>query len=242
MLRTVADIFFPPVCPLCESGLYRAPQPLCPECMGGFEAGRITGPVCTVCGDIFPSGAGAGHVCGECIKRPPPFTRARSAFVFNGSVLAAIHRFKYGGKVILAHSLGALLQDAALDACPTADVVMPVPLHRARLRHRGYNQSLMLARPVAKRLGCVLDYMSLRRVRDTEAQTKLKSAERHDNVSGAFELRGPHALKGKKVLLVDDVFTTGATASQCAAVIKKAGAEVFIATLARAAGQDSTTC
>lgn len=234
MLRSIADIFFPPVCPLCEAALYSAPQLLCRKCLDGFDAGRITGPVCTVCGDIFPSGSGADHLCGECIKKTPPFTRARSAFAFEGSVLEAVHRFKYGGKVVLARALGHLLQHAACLACPDADVVMPVPLHRARLRQRGFNQSLMLARPVAKRLGCALDYMSLRRIRQTEAQTKLKSSERRDNVSGAFELRGAGALKGKKVLLVDDVFTTGATASQCAAVIKKAGAEVFIATLARA--------
>jgi len=114
------------------------------------------------------------------------------------------------------------------------DVIIPVPLHVKRLKMRGFNQSLLLARGIRKRLGVRLDYTSLKRVAPTKPQAGLKSADRQANVSGAFTLSNPSVFKYTRVLLVDDVYTTGATAAECSRVLKKAGAEVYVVTLARA--------
>ena len=114
-------------------------------------------------------------------------------------------------------------------------MVVPVPLHKKRLRHRGFNQSLMLARLAAKKLNKKLDYTTLTRERLTRPQTELKGDERRRNVRGAFEIKKSNLFKGKRVLLVDDVYTTGATITECARVIKRAGGETSVLTLARTA-------
>jgi ComF family protein len=113
------------------------------------------------------------------------------------------------------------------------DVVIPVPLHKQRLKERGFNQSLLLAREVARVFGLEVDYRSLKRIRPTRPQVDLKPDERKKNVKGAFDVKSPERVRGRRVLLVDDVFTTGATVSECARVLKKAGAEVYVLTLAR---------
>jgi predicted amidophosphoribosyltransferase len=116
----------------------------------------------------------------------------------------------------------------------TFDVVIPVPLHKDRLRERGFNQSLLLAREVARGPGLQVDYKSLKRTRPTKPQADLKTEERRKNVRDAFEVKSPEGVRKKKVLLVDDVYTTGATVSECARVLKREKCKVFVLTLARA--------
>jgi ComF family protein len=150
--------------------------------------------------------------------------------------MSAIHAFKYSGKSHLAHPLGVLLSSFSkpwLEAM-TDLLVMPVPLHPKRLRERGFNQSLLLARHVVSGLGSDLDFLSLRRVRDTRPQTGLKSEERRKNVRGAFDVRDRSAVSRRTVVLVDDVATTGNTLNDCARALKKAGArDVYGLVLAR---------
>ena len=232
VLKSLIDILFPPVCPVCEedTGL-----PLCRGCDAGFSSHLIKGPMCVVCGVPFASKVGDDRTCGKCLMKTPPFKLARSVYVYEGVVLESIHRFKYSGKVILAGPLGHLLAGAARGLPARPDVVVPVPLHPGRLRSRGFNQSLLLARRVSGLIGVRLDYLSLKRTRPTRPQVNLNSRERRENVKGAFEVKKPDAFKGKKVLLVDDVLTTGSTVRECARVAKGSGAEVFVLTLARAA-------
>jgi len=152
--------------------------------------------------------------------------------------MEAIQRFKYGSETQLISSLGALLSSFAkglVPGPPTADfLTVPVPLHMRRLRQRGFNQSLLLARVVATDLGTQLDYLSLIRTRHTRAQTGLRKEERRKNVKDAFSVKYPEIIEGKKLLLVDDVFTTGYTLNECARSLKKSGAIVVIClTLAR---------
>jgi len=150
--------------------------------------------------------------------------------------MEAIHEFKYMQKSYLARSFGPLLASFASTHFGAQDnlLVMPVPLHPRRLRERGFNQSLLLARHVSSGLHAQLDFLSLRRVRYTRPQTELSKDERRKNVKMAFAVSDKKAVKGRNVLLVDDVATTGNTLNECARVLKKSGAEkVLCVTLAR---------
>lgn len=233
MLNSVLDMLFPPVCPLCEEAVI-AEGPLCPACSAGFSEHRVESPFCGVCGVPFLHSPGPGHRCGECQTEGRPFVEARSAYVYGAGVDAAVKAFKYGGRSMLSEALGEMLLGASASLSVKPEVVMPVPLHKNRLRKRGFNQSLLLARFLSKRLSIRLDYSSLRRVRHTEHQTGLKPDEREKNVAGAFALVAGADLSGRRVLLVDDVYTTGATIKECSKVLKRAGSEVYAITLARA--------
>jgi ComF family protein len=152
--------------------------------------------------------------------------------------MEAIHQFKYGGKRFLAKPFGTLLADFAQKWIPRKDdlLIMPVPIHPEKLREREFNQSLLLARPVSARLEGELDFMSLRRIRNTLPQTAMKGAERRRNVSKAFALYEMGSVSGRSVLLIDDVATTGNTLNECARALKKGGAKaVYGLVLARTA-------
>ena len=234
VIKSFLDIFFPPVCPACEDDVAAGQAPLCRDCSSAFSKHLISSPLCTLCGVPFVSGVGEDRLCGECLMKEPPFRLARSAYVYKGGVLDAIHGLKYYGRVILAGPLGELLADCAETLPERPDLVVPVPLHKARLRSRGFNQALLLAKKTARRLSIRLDYLNLRRTVPTRPQVALSSRERRDNVKGVFAVKDPGAFSGRLVLLVDDVFTTGSTVRECAKVLKKAGAETIVLTLARA--------
>lgn len=230
MLKALLDIVFPPMCLLCGGRSLK--KGFCEGCGGLIEKERITSPVCTVCGIPFPSARGVDHACGRCEEARPSFISARSAFVFQGKVLDAVHKFKYGRDTSLARPLAQLALCQIVPHSPC--LVVPVPLYPGRLRERGFNQSLLIARELSRITALPLVYDRLRRARDTGQQVGLKAVERKKNVSGAFTIDGAGMFKGKKVLLVDDVVTTGATLNECAKVLKKAGAEVIALTVARA--------
>lgn len=230
MLKSLLDIILPRLCLLCGGD---APdEGLCPGCDALFSAQKISPPMCRICGDPFPDSAGPDRECGACIKTAPPFISARSAYIHDGAVQEAVHRFKYAGEVSLARPLGKLLTRFPVPLLPHK--VVPVPLHPKRLRERGFNQSLLLAREICGGLGLFLSKAGLERTRDTEKQTGLGADERKKNVAGAFRVRQPGSFKGMRVLLVDDVYTTGATIRECARALRKDGAEVMALTLARA--------
>lgn len=162
-----------------------------------------------------------------------PLDPAAAVYVYGGPLAAAIVRFKYAGRAELAPALAAPLADAALAYAGSVDRVLPLPLHASRLRERGFNQSALLARPVARALGVPLDTASLVRVRPTRDQAGLPRAQRAQNVRGAFATR--RALPGQRVLLVDDVRTTGATLAAAAETLLRGGCtEVRTLALARA--------
>ncbi len=243
MLSSLIDILLPNTCPLCAGepafdyapslSSTNRPAGLCADCLTGFKA--ITGPICSLCGAPFVTPAGPDHLCTECIKRKRvPFIKARSAFYYTENGAQSIRLFKYHGLFALKPAFEALFKPQLPEFRDT-DLVVPVPLHRRRLRHRGFNQSLILARLVAKGLNKRLDYTALKRVRLTRPQTELKGEDRRRNVRGAFEIRGEGVFKEKRVLLIDDVYTTGATITECARILKSAGGEVSVLTLARSA-------
>lgn len=165
---------------------------------------------------------------------------ARSIAEYNGVLLEAIHKLKYNGKTSLAKPLGLMMAEKLSSALSphssvlTFDLIVPIPLHKKRLKERGFNQSLLLAREVAKRHHIKMDYLNFKRVRFTEPQINLKGDERLKNVRGAFLVKDARVFKKMRILLIDDVYTTGATVMECSKVLKKAGAkDVYVLTLAR---------
>lgn len=229
MWKALLEIIFPPMCLLCARRSRE--KGFCGECRAHLEKQRIAAPACLICGTPFPSSKAVDHACGRCLKAQPHFTAARSAFAYDGHVLDAIHRFKYAGDTSLARPLAA----EALGALGSSArfLVVPVPLHPQKLRARGFNQSLLIAREISRLTSFPLCYGNLKRARNTHQQVGLKTDERKRNVSGAFTLENPALFRGKKALLVDDVMTTGATINECARLLKGSGAEVFALTVAR---------
>ncbi len=233
--RGILDLLYPPRCEAC--GRLRR-DPICHDCAAAIE--RIQPPVCETCGEPFDPRAQAAPKCAQCRRRGTrPFSAARSAAYYEGPLAAAIRRFKYHGQLVLARPLAHLMLEALqngpaadLDA-GTVDVVCAVPLHGSRLRERGFNQSAVLAEVVAEAIGRPLKSL-LSRTRATLPQVELPAASRAANVRGAFEARLQEVIQGQRVLLIDDLFTTGATLLESARALRRAGAaEVRIFALAR---------
>jgi ComF family protein len=233
----VLDLVFPRACHSCKSPLRGEENPsFCPDCWGTIK--RIDGPACPSCGIPFASRAALSHSpahrCGDCRMRPPRFDRAVAAGLYEGVLAEAIQLFKYRGRAGLARPLGELLAEAA-GSFPAADGLVPVPLHPGRLRERGYNQALLLCDVLARRLGVEVIPDGLERRRETPPQTGLSPEARRRNVRRAFEMKPRRRMKGRRIILVDDVLTTGATVNECARVLKRAGARaVYVLTVARA--------
>jgi ComF family protein len=227
---------FPVECAACGRRLTDDPVPFfCRTCWGQIRP--LSGPACPRCDRPFPSPVASTysptHLCGDCRKRMPSFTKAWSFYPYDTPLREAIALLKYQGKYAMAPSLCRLLL-AALPASLDVDVVMPVPLHPARLRGREYNQSLLLAQAVSRQLEKPLSYSNLVRIIDTAAQTTLSRSARLSNLRQAFRLRTPRTVQGQRVLVVDDVFTTGTTLHECAKALRKGGAgDVYVLTLAR---------
>ena len=209
--------------------------PVCADCLAGLEP---LAPLaqCSRCGLPFESGAplhGAG-LCGLCRREATPFDWARGYGAYEGSLRQLIHLLKYGRMEALGQPLAERLAPLLAEAGP-ADLIVPVPLYWLRSWRRGFNQSEMVARELSRLTGLPLDRRCLRRTRDTASQTGLTRRQRRLNVRGAFTVRLPDRVRGKTIVLVDDVITTGATVGACARALKRAGASrVVVVALARA--------
>ncbi len=206
----------------------------------------IAGGTCSICGERLLSPyaflAEAEARCGLCRRLEPPFVKAVAYGSYEGGLRELIHILKYGQVRPAANVLGRMLSEVieGLERGfgPGTVVVVPVPLHVRRLRQRGFNHSDLIARAALKRL--VLHTKILERLRDTQSQTGLTRHQRRENIRGAFVVAKPEALSGREVLVVDDVFTTGTTVSECARVLLRAGAsKVWIATVARTLKADA---
>lgn len=230
-MRALLDVFFPPSCPACSALLppEDAPAILCGDCQVEVEPTLASG--CPRCGEVLGTGE---RECARCTLEAPAFSVAYAPFVHAGSVARAIHRFKYEDHPELARPLTSLLlarSETFLAQAPA--LVCAVPLHRRRFRERRFDQAMLLATEVARETGRTLVPDVLERIRDTPRQVGLTERERQQNVVGA--LRAKDRVDGQSFLLLDDVFTTGATAGEAARALVEAGAlEVQVLTLARA--------
>ncbi len=230
-------LIFPPRCASCKSFLeLPASHLMCRKCRS--EITPLSGPRCKCCGMPFDSTKGVDHVCAACIRKRPPFKRADSLFVFEESVRNLIHRFKYHSDMPALRALVSISEKTLQDLLPEKEagdagswVVLPVPLHKSRLRKRGFNHAAVLATRLFR--DARIDYSLLRKTRKTPSQTGLSLKDREQNIRGSFSCRTLR--RGcRQVLIFDDVFTTGATASAAALAVKKAGAEdIRVITIAR---------
>lgn len=235
--ENVLQLFFPPCCPLCAtplSGDQLRARHLCGACLDSFRL--LQSPCCPRCSLPYPAHNGSDHLCETCQREEPPFVWAASAGIFEGALRHAILRFKFAQRLDLDRPLAALLHERTAERIEAfaPDLVVAVPLHSRRLRERTYNQALLLARRMAARLRTPCPISALQRCRDTTSQQHLSRDERRRNLHSAFAAE--RIFYQRRVLLVDDVMTTGATVSGCAAALLRAGAtQVAVVTLARAA-------
>jgi ComF family protein len=191
------------------------------ECAAGLTP--IASPLCTCCGVPFDS-AGPDHLCAECLTDPPRFVRARAVYEYGASARDAVLRLKYGKMQWVGETLGRLLCTIAA-AARLPDILVPVPLHAKRLTQRGFNQAALLAAPSAALLGRPIRANVIKRVLETSPQAGQTRQERFANLRGAFVCDKPSAVQGKRILILDDVITTGATVREVSRILNKAGAQ-----------------
>jgi competence protein ComFC len=230
-------LLYPSFCEICKTFLEKPGEKvLCQSCRDKIKPEAALS-YCLCCGRFF-EGAGEPHLCLDCLEKTPPFSKHRSCVRYDGIIKEIIHLYKYRGFEVLGQYLGDFAGQALSaeeDLWLGVDAIIPVPLHPAREKERGFNQAQVLALRLSKMKNLGVLEKRLVRVRNISPQTSLKAEARARNVHGAFQVRKPEEIEGKIVLLVDDVYTTGSTLCECSLVLIKAGAkEVRAVTVAQA--------
>jgi ComF family protein len=230
------NLIYPPVCQVCQERRAGMKEGyVCGHCWS--QVRFVAAPFCERCGLPYDGSMTRPFVCGNCADLVFHFRFARSAVIANPLLLQVIHRYKYDHALCFEPFLADLLLRQAVPSLKNEkwDLIVPVPLYPAREREREFNQAERLARHLSRATQIPVDTRLVRRVKPTQTQTQLNRAERAENVQAAFAPRG-RTLSGEKIILLDDVLTTGATTSACARVLRKAGAgDVCVWTVARGA-------
>lgn len=233
-LRRVLDSLLPPQCLNCNA-VVDAPGSLCAACFQKFTF--VTPPCCDHCGIPFEGAVIDDLVCGACLRDKPAFDRARAVFIYSADSRALILKLKHGDRTDAATHLARWLQRSGAELLSRCDVIVPVPLHRWRLFMRTYNQAALLANALGRLAGKPVAVDVLRRIKATPPQGKLDRTARRRNVARAFAVASATKIEKRRVLLIDDVLTTGATADACARCLFDAGAvAVDVLVLARVPG------
>ena len=218
LFRSVLDFALPPRCGGCGT-IVDEVDSFCPDCWRKLE---FLGPGgCSRCG--LPLRATDSETCAVCLAKPPRLDRIRAAVAYDDISRSIALRLKYGRKVALARTMSRYMQPL-IGGLPGDTLLVPVPLHRTRLWRRGFNQSAIVARELSRRTGVPIAVDALRRTRATPPLKGLSMRQRRRTVAGAFRANSSAELRGRTVVLVDDVLTTGSTANACARVLKRAGA------------------
>lgn len=222
--RRALDAVMPPRCLKCGS-IVADPGALCATCFDAVTF--IMSPFCIRCGipfiDVY-AGTPDTTMCGACVEQSPQFDRARAVFVYNDDSRPLIIRLKHADRTDLTPALGRWMVRAGAAVLEDADLIIPVPLHRWRLFARTYNQSALLCLWVSRLTGIPAAYQVLRRTKPTPSQGGLSATARRRNVANAFSVKNPSAVAGKRIVLIDDVLTTGATLNACARTLRQSGA------------------
>jgi ComF family protein len=219
-VRQVVDFVLPPRCPGCGA-IISDPHSFCVDCWSSLSF--LGDPCCVRCGLPFEYAAGEEAECGRCLADPPHFDRLRAAVAYGQVARQVALKLKYSGRPGVALTLGRFMA-RHLASADRGAMLVPVPLHRWRIWKRGYNQSALIASALAKGSGLAVDLDLLRRIKATPVLRGLGRRERALAVRGAFAVRDKAPVSGKSLILVDDVFTSGATANACARALKRAGA------------------
>lgn len=220
--RLIRCFFYPQVCCLCNRWVhFEDPRPLCDPCLASLR--RLGDPLCPVCGIPVPTDIlGEGYLCSACREQAPPFDKARAWGLYGDLLRRTIHYFKFQGLRHLDFPLGSLLAEAFeehfSEECP--EILVPVPIHPHRYRERGYDQTLLLTQTLSSLCGLPIDRSTHRR-RHTAPQFGLDLAARRSNLRGAFSIDSENRLTGRKILIVDDVMTTGTTVGELGKLIKR---------------------
>jgi ComF family protein len=225
IISLALDFLFPPVCLLCGSeDLYQTGYLICKDCLNSISF--ISHPVCVRCGKPFLTETTRDHVCGNCLTQGPSFNLVRALGRYEGALETIIHNLKYKQKFSMAHLLRFLLDHIHNHDIifSSYDVLIPVPLHMTRLRQRGFNQTVILGNILKKKYHLPLHTDILQRTAHTLPQVTLPVQARKVNMRNAFNVKKPQYVEGKTILLLDDVYTTGATMNECARTLKKSGA------------------
>lgn len=240
LLRQALDAVLPPLC-LCCGTVVAESGSLCPDCWS--RVGFLSEPLCHACGHPFEVHPGGGHpgaegdiLCGPCLAKAPPWRRARAVLRYDAASKPLILRFKHADRLEGAAAFARWMARAGGELLADTQVIVPVPLHRWRLLARRYNQAAVLAQALGRLSGVTVAPDALVRLRRTAVQGHMDREERRRNVAGAFAVpeRRRRLVQGRRVLLVDDVLTTGATTGECTRTLLKAGAEsVDVLTLGR---------
>lgn len=228
---TLLNVILPPNCPVCGKKT-AGEHDLCSHCYTKIHF--ITKPYCQCCGRPYEFKTFDELICGACLQKRPLFHKARAAFTYDDFSKKLILPFKHGRRTELAPFLVQLLIRVGNDLIKEADVIIPVPLHRFRLMKRGYNQAALLAGLLAKKYRKHYAPDVLKRIKHTKSQGHLSPSARAKNLQGAFHIVHASKIKNKRILLIDDVMTSGATVNACTKILLKNGAkQVDILTLAR---------
>lgn len=228
-LGEILDVLLPRVCPFCRHATPSGQNPFCTSCAESFASFRP--PFCNACGRPLPASFQESEslvctTCLHCFQPPCPDSPVRCVGPYEGNLREAVLRLKYGRDLLLGPALGTWMASRFRVLFPqdSFDLILPVPLHRTRLRSREFNQSVLLARPLARSLRRPLELKAVLRVRDTPSQSLYRRGDRRRNLKGAFRVANPGRIRNRSVLIVDDVFTTGATAAALAALLFDSGA------------------
>jgi len=236
LIRGIINILFPETCASCKNKLdtQAIDKIICKPCLSKIE--KNIPPFCLSCGRKLEKKSFAKHICFECIKKKLYFDRAFSPCVYDGIIKKLIHEFKYKQKHHLGEILGKFMIDFIHEyklPIECMDYIIPIPLHKTKLREREFNQAEILAKRIAYEFNKDMPLEILKRIKNTKTQTDLEPNKRFLNVKESFVVENSKKIENKNLLIVDDVFTTGATSSEAALVLKKAGANiVFVLTLA----------
>lgn len=242
MINRFLKILFPEFCPVCKKpSTDHRTAPICSECWQSISSYK--GSICKKCGK--PLVSDISTTCKICIEEEPAFKWVRSFGLYEDTLKEAINLLKYYRIKRLSKPLSEIMlkTEPAPEKSwrgvriPHADAIIPVPLHKKRLRQRGFNQSALLAKYLARHIGVPLSLDCLVKIRDTMPQVGLNAKERKKNIRKAFEISNKKLIRGKNIVLVDDVFTTGTTVRECSKILKKSGAkDIYVLTLAHSRG------
>ncbi|WP_458776121.1 double zinc ribbon domain-containing protein [Desulforhopalus sp. 52FAK] len=217
------DLLFPPVCHVCGvSSCGDTRELICTDCMDGLR--MVGDPVCSICGMEISAKVDANYICGDCLVRPPPFELCRSLFLYDDQIRSLISSLKYQKDLSSLRAIHQLVRLCDLSAFDSCDLIVPVPLHRKRLQERTFNQSLLLARACFGKRDKRIAASALQRTVNTVPQVSLDARARRRSLKNVFRTHPKIPVSGKAICLIDDVYTTGTTISQCSRALLRGGA------------------